>query len=161
MRYLGFALLFTCLLSPAVHAIQNPVPEQGRTMCTEIQESINRLAPFTQTSCRAGGGNTPDSMSFLVIALGPIWDDPGARQAWLEFVVEAAGTTLMASVNANAKVDEIIVADPLQLTERVAWGLPVALVKDIWGSVKDGRLNKDAMYPLIEKGLVKKPINAR
>ena len=161
MRYLGFALLCTCLLSPATFAIQNPVPEAARAMCAEIQESINRLAPFTQTSCRSGGGNTPESISFLIISLSPVWDNPDAKQAWLEYVVEAAGTTLTASENANAKVDEIIVADPVQLNERVAWGLSAPLVKDIWGSVKEGRLKKDAMYPLIEKGMVKKPINAR
>ena len=98
-------------------------------------------------------------MSLLVISLAVVWDDGDAKQAWLESVVEAVGTTL--SANPSAKVDEIIVADPSQLADRVAYALAAEFVKNLQSKVKDGSAKKDEMYPLIQKELVRKPIQAR
>ena len=142
-----------------LHAQAPTSQTQGVAMAAEIQESINRLAPFTQTSCRAGGGSTPGATSFLAISVTPIWDNADARLAWLEAVIESAGNAL--SKNATAKVDELIVADVQLLSERVAWGLPVELLKQAYDSWKDGKIRKDEMAPMVEKGLVRKPINAR
>jgi hypothetical protein len=161
-----FAALFACLAFAAFAAAapqtpQQPArtPTQGQTMCAEIQKSINELAPFAQTSCQSGGGSTSESTSFLTISLSPLWDNADAKRAWLEAVVEAAGITLNA--NPTAKVDEIIVADVGQLSARVAWALPAQLVKDLQAGVKAGRIKQDEVYPQIEKGLIRKPINAR
>ena len=159
MRYLKFAILFVCIARLQLGAASAQAPDQGKAMCAEIEKSINELAPFTQTSCRAGGGNSKESMSFLVISLAVVGDDAEAKQAWLEAVVEAAGNTITA--NAAAKVDEIIVADPSQLTARLAYAIPVSLIKDIQAALKDKRIKKEEVYELVDKGLVKKPITAR
>ena len=161
MRYVKFVVLFLALglTSIAQAPTLTPAQQQARTMCLEIEKNVNQLAPFTQTSCRAGGGNTPDTISLLIISLFPVWDDADAKRQWLEFVVEGAGATLNA--NAAAKIDELIVTDPGQLAERFAFGLSGTLVKKLETDFKSGALQKEEMFPLIEKALVKKPINAK
>jgi hypothetical protein len=159
IRPLTFVVLFLCSTLAIAQTPLTPMQEEGRNACAEIQKNLNELAVFTQTSCRAGGGATPDSLTFLVISISTIWNNADAKQAWLEYVTEAAGATLNA--HPAVKVDEIIVADPSQLEARVAYSLPAALVKELQANVKSGKLKRDDMYPLIEKGLVSKPINAR
>ena len=161
MRHRVIAVIgcLTFFALSTLHAQAPASQTQGLAMASEIQNSINRLAPFTQTSCRAGGGSTPDSTSFLAISISPIWDNPDAKLAWLEAVIESAGNALRQ--NATAKVDEIIVADVTQLSERVAWGVPIELLKQAFDSWKEGKIRKDEMAPMVEKGLVRKPINAR
>jgi hypothetical protein len=154
------AVVLLCSAAIAYPQAGAPAPPEARAMCMTIEKGINASGTGSgATSCRVGGGNTPESVSFLVVSLTVVWDDAEAKQLWFQAVVEHVGAALNGTT--TTKVDEIIVADPSQLADRVAWGLPAAAVKDLQAKVKDGSVKKDEVYPLIEKALVKKPILSR
>src|SRR5678816_719844 len=93
MQRLRLITAVICLLAFGVNVTYSQggqVSPAARAMCMEIEKGINNLAPFTQTSCRVGGGNTKESLSFLVISLGVVWDNDQSKTAWFEAVVETA-----------------------------------------------------------------------
>ena len=145
-----FIGMFICSVSVSAQSI-----EKGQAICYEIQIYVNALFDSTQTSSMPGGGKD-EALSFIVISGDSIFSIEPAKKAWLLSVVGAVGKTL--NDQPTTKVDELWLSDLNPTRSRVAFILPLSLVKSLQAEVSNGQIDIEEMYVVIQKNLVKKTL---
>lgn len=129
--------------------------EKGQSVCYEVQNYVNALADFTQSSCLPSGGKE-DALSFVTISSEPVFLDESAKKAWLIVVVGAFGKIL--NEQPSTKVDELWLSDVDQMKKRIAFVLKANLAKSLQQKVYNGKIELEEMYTIIQDNLVKKTI---
>lgn len=150
---ISIALVLCLLFVPVLTYSQSL--EKGQSICYEIQIYVNVLFDSTQTSCLPGGGKD-EALSFTIISSEPVLSIESAKKAWLLSVVGTVGKIL--NDQPTTKVDELWLSDLNQASNRVAYILPLSLVKSLQEKVSSGQINIEEMYQSIEKNLVKKTL---
>jgi hypothetical protein len=152
MRNASFAAaiaLFWCL-SAAAQSV-----EKGQSICYEVQNAVNGLVDYTQTSCLPSGGKA-GALSFIVISSQPVFSVEASKKGWVLVAVASIGKTL--NEQPSVKADELWLSDANQMKSRVAYVLPASIAKSLQRQVYNGQLDLEGMYAAIKKNLVRKTI---
>ena len=145
----GGVVLFWCLSVAA-----QPV-EKGQSICYEVQNAVNALVDYTQTSCLPAAGKT-GTLSFIVLSSQPVFFVEASKKAWLLVVVASVGKTL--NEQSSLKTDELCLSDVNLMKSRVAYVLPTSLAKSLQRQVYNEQIDLEEMYAAIKKNLVRKTV---
>lgn len=154
-KYVG-AVLVVLFLSSVTFAQS---AEKGEALCYQIQNSVNALADFTQTSCLPSAGSTPGSYSFIVLSSNPVFSVEASKKAWLIVAIAAAGDSL--NKQSSVKADELWLSDAALMKNRTAHVFPASLAKSLQRRVKNGQLDLEGMYSEIKRNLVQKTVQKK
>jgi len=129
--------------------------EKGQSICYEVQNAVNALVDYTQTSCLPSGGKA-GALSFIVLSSQPVFSVEASKKAWLLVVVASIGKSL--NEQPSVKTDELWLSDANLMKNRVAHVLPTSLAKSLQRQVYNGQIDLEGMYAAIKKHLVQKTI---
>jgi hypothetical protein len=138
-----------------IPVVAQPV-EKGEAICYEVQNAVNVLVDYTQTSCLPAGGKD-GAFSFIVVSSQPIFLIEASKKGWLLVVVASIGKTL--NEQSSVKVDELWLSDTNLMKSRIAYVFPAFLAKSLQRQVYDGQIDLEGMYTAINKNLVQKTIS--
>lgn len=130
--------------------------EKGQSICYEVQNAVNTLVDYTQTSCLPSAGKD-EAFSFIVISSKPVFSVEASKKAWLLVVVASFGKTL--NEQPPIKVDELLLSDTNLMKGRIAHVFPASLAKSLQRQVYNGQIDLEGMYAVIKKNLVQKTIS--
>jgi len=82
--------------------------EKGQSICYEVQNVVNALVDYTQTSCLPSRGKA-GALSFIVLSSQPVFSVEASKKAWLLVVVGAIGKSL--NERPSVKADELWLSD--------------------------------------------------
>lgn len=133
--------------------------EKGEALCYQIQNSVNALADFTQTSCLPSAGSAPGSYSLIVLSSKPVFSVEASKKAWLIVAVAATGDSL--NRQPSVKADELWFSDTTLMKNRTAHVFPASLAKSLQRRVKNGQMDLEGMYSEIKRNLVQKTIQKK
>ena len=129
--------------------------EKGQSICYEVQNAVNALVDYTQTSCLPSGGKA-GALSFIVLSSQPVFSVEASKKAWLLVVVASIGKSL--NEQPSVKTDELWLSDANLMKNRIAHVLPTSLAKSLQRQVYNGQIDLEGMYAAIKKNLVQKTI---
>lgn len=129
--------------------------ETGQSICYEVQNAVNALVDYTQTSCLPSGGKA-GALSFIVLSSQPVFSVEASKKAWLLVVVASIGKSL--NEQPSVKTDELWLSDANLIKNRVAYVLPTSLAKSLQRQVYNGQIDLEGMFVAIKKNLVQKTI---
>lgn len=129
--------------------------ETGQSICYEVQNAVNALVDYTQTSCLPSGGKA-GALSFIVLSSQPVFSVEASKKAWLLVVVSSIGKSL--NEQPSVKTDELWLSDANLMKNRVAYVLPTSLAKSLQRQVYNGQIDLEGMFVAIKKNLVQKTI---
>jgi hypothetical protein len=129
--------------------------EKGQSICYEVQNAVNALVDYTETSCLPGGGKA-GALSFIVVSSQPVFSAEASKKAWLMVVVASVGKTL--SERPSLKVDELWLSDSNLMKNRVAYSFPAALAKSLQRKVSSGQIDLERFYAAITRNLAQRTI---
>ncbi len=147
--FLVAALFFWCASASAQSV------ERGQSICYEVQNAVNALVDYTQTSCLPSGGKA-GALSFIVLSSQPVFSVEASKKGWLLVAVASVGKTL--NEQPSVKADELWLSDTNLMKSRVAHVFPAALAKSLQRQVYNGQIDLEGMYAAIKKNLVQKTI---
>jgi len=130
--------------------------EKGQSICYEVQNAVNALVDYTQTSCLPSGGKA-GALSFIVVSSQPVFSVEASKKGWLLVVVASVGKTL--NEQPSIKADELWLSDANLMKNRVAYVFPMSLAKAIQRQIYNGQIDLEGMYVAIKKNLVQKTIS--
>jgi hypothetical protein len=132
---------------------------KGEALCYQIQNSVNALADFTDTRCFPSAGNTPKSLSFIILSSKPVFSVEASKKAWVLVAVAASGDSL--NKQSSIKADELWLSDTNLLKGHIAYVIPASLAKSLQRRVKNGQINIETMYSEINRNLVRKTVQKK
>lgn len=147
-------LLFVVVFFWSLSAVAQSA-EKGQSICYEVQNVVNALVDYTQTSCLPTAGKA-GALSFIVISSQPVFSVEASKKGWLLIAVAAIGKTL--NEKPSVKADELWLSDANQMKQRVAHVFPTSLARSLQRQVYDGQIDLERMYAVIKKNLVQKSI---
>ncbi len=129
-------------------------PQTAMSMCRQIENDINLMAPLPKITCSPGTGTANRSLFFIIVASRPVFAVESSKKAWLIYVVAAVGKQL--NDNGAVIAEEVAVSDATLMQDRVAFTLSADLVKSLQTRVRTGQMNFDDMYLEIQRNLKRK-----
>jgi hypothetical protein len=138
----------------SLSATAQPV-EKGQSICYEVQNAVNALVDYTQTSCLPSAGKA-GALSFIVLSTQPVFSVQASKKGWLLVAVASIGKTL--DEQPSVKADELWLSDTNLMKSRVAHVFPASLAKSLQRQVYNGQIDLEGMYAAIKKNLVQKTI---
>ena len=129
--------------------------EKWQSICYAVQNLVNALVDYTQTTCLPAGGKA-GALSFIVISSQPVFSVEASKKAWLLVVVGTIGKTLNEQL--SFKADRLWLSDANLMERRTGYFLPISLAKSLQHQVYNGQIDLEGMYAAIKKNLVQKTI---
>lgn len=148
----GVAVMVLCWSSAAFAQSA----EKGEALCYQIQNSVNVIADFTQTSCLPNAGNVPGSYSFVLLSSKPVFSAEDSKKAWLIVAVGVAGASL--NKQPSVKADELWFSDTTLMKNRIVHVFPASIAKSLQHRAKNDQIDLEEMYREIKRNLVQKTI---
>jgi hypothetical protein len=146
--FVTVALLWS--LSAAAQSVK-----KGQSICYEVQNAVNALVDYTQTSCLPGGGKA-GALSFIVVSSKPVFSVEASKKGWLLVAVASVGKTL--NEQPLVRIDGLWLSDSNLMKSRVAYCFPASLARSLQRRVYNGQIDLEGMYAAIKKNLVQKTI---
>jgi len=143
-------VLFGCLSVAAQSG------EKGQSICYEVQNVVNAMVDYTQTSCLPSAGKA-GALSFIVLSSEPVFSVEASKKAWLLVAVASIGKVL--NEQPLLKTDELWLSDANLMKSRVAYVFPTSLAKSLQRQVYDGQIDLEGMYIAIKRELIRKTIS--
>lgn len=130
--------------------------ENGQSICYEVQNTVNALADYTQTSCLPSSGKD-NAFSFIVVSSQPIFSAEASKKGWLLVVVASVGKIL--NEQSSVQADELWLSDANLMKSRVAYVFSTSMAKFLQQQVYNGQIDLEGMYAAIKKNLVQRIIS--
>jgi hypothetical protein len=135
----------------ALSPVAQPVLDE-QAICTEVQGYVNMLVDYTKTACSPAGASE-GPFSFVVLSSEPIFSVEATRKPWLLAVVLSIGKAM--NDQPDTQPGELYLADA---KARVAYFLPINIVKSLQNAVATGQMKLGTMYEEIQKALGRKEL---
>lgn len=130
--------------------------EKGQSICYEVQNAVNGLVNYTETSCFPTRGKAR-ALSFIIISSEPVFSAEASKKAWVLVTVASIGKSL--NEQPSIRADELWLSDANQIRNRIAYVLPAALAKSLQRQIYSGTIDLEGMYAAIIGQMVRKNVS--
>jgi hypothetical protein len=131
---------------------------QGKAFCSDVERTISTLTTTGAARCFPTQGNTPRSLSVIVVFATSCLDNGTKQRACLIMAAGVVGNAMRE--NPDTRVDQVVVADIASAKARYGYRFAASLAKSLQTRMSSSQIGLAAAYTELQAAMTRYTVSA-